>query len=272
MAERLSRYDAWVASRQKTTTALPRHPLERKRENLYSSRWQISQSPVATYKSPKPTLVTLPSTSKQPPAAVSSSGGSTQSGRLRLPWSKAQVDKENLKPPPAAVTAPEAASSDKTKDPKREKEDKKKKKKKDKTDKKKTTEAKTTSSSSALTTDPTGPTGCGRRKVDMQTLPLVSPAVSASLGVASNALSFPIVQYPFMCTNCGDHFKSEEGYTTHFGTHNLACAYMENEPVTNLDKFTIQNVMKSVLERRLAGNDPDDEFAGHELLHITHHN
>ena len=55
--------------------------------------------------------------------------------------------------------------------------------------------------------------------------------------------------YPYMCPNCDGLFKSEIAFSCHSSRNRPACAYRDNEVVTNLSTFTPENVYRGLLEK-----------------------
>lgn len=55
-------------------------------------------------------------------------------------------------------------------------------------------------------------------------------------------------EYPYLCPNCKKQFKTALSYGVHSSRNRPACAYQENEAVTDVTEFTPENVVKSWIE------------------------
>ena len=56
--------------------------------------------------------------------------------------------------------------------------------------------------------------------------------------------------FPYMCNNCLGQYKTVESFLCHYSPQRPACAYKNNEVITNLALFTPASVLKSMYERR----------------------
>lgn len=56
--------------------------------------------------------------------------------------------------------------------------------------------------------------------------------------------------FPFLCTNCSCSFKTPETFICHTSNKMAACAFRENERVSNLETFTPENIYKGLIQKR----------------------